>query len=221
MKKLSNIRLYAWLEFVIWLLIISIVVFGIRFYNYEVQKQYKSYQIFLHDADGLIEGSPVRFLGIQIGHVTKIQIVSSKVYIKFIVTQKGLELPLGVVATVEGSGLGGSKSVEIYPPSKADDNRNIIQSKDPVRLGRVISLFKNIFKELDGIITTFNYASKSLDLENQIPENVVIPNGKADAFIKIDQSIDSLQSGEKTIRDTLKLDKLEKRNDEFLQRESD
>ena len=70
MKKVStNIRLYAWIEFVIWLLIVAISVFGIKYHHYQTQKQYKSYQIFMEDVDGLIVGSPVKFLGVQIGYV--------------------------------------------------------------------------------------------------------------------------------------------------------
>ena len=91
MKKIDNIRVYAWIELIVWLLIIALCVFGIRYHNYQKQKQFKHYQIFMQDADGLIVGSPVKFLGIQIGHVTKIQIISSDVsdiYVKFIITQK-------------------------------------------------------------------------------------------------------------------------------------
>ena len=64
MKKLDNVRVYAWVEFVIWLIIVAVAVFGIRYHNYKVQKQYKSYQIFMEDVDGLIVGSPVKFLGV-------------------------------------------------------------------------------------------------------------------------------------------------------------
>ena len=89
MKKVDNIRLYAWLEFAIWLIIIAICVFGIRYYQHVQQKQFKSYQIFMSDVDGLIVGSPVRFLGIQIGHVTKIQILSSEISSDIYVRQFG------------------------------------------------------------------------------------------------------------------------------------
>lgn len=88
MKKFDNMRVYAWIEFVIWLIIVAIAVLGIRYHHYKSQQQYKSYQIFMEDVDGLIVGSPVKFLGVQIGYVKKIQIVSSSIYIKFVITQK-------------------------------------------------------------------------------------------------------------------------------------
>ena len=75
MKKIENIRVYAWIEFAIWLIIVAVSVLGIRYYHYQTQKQYKNYQIFMEDVDGLIVGSPVKFLGVQIGYVKKIQII--------------------------------------------------------------------------------------------------------------------------------------------------
>ena len=131
MKKFDNMRVYAWIEFVIWLIIVAITVLGIRYHHYKSQQQYKSYQIFMEDVDGLIVGSPVKFLGVQIGYVKKIQIVSSSIYIKFVITQKGLFLPVGAIATVEASGLGGSKALEIYPPPEGQAVDKIVATKDP------------------------------------------------------------------------------------------
>lgn len=165
MKKPDQFIIYAWIEFAIWLIIIALCVFGIRYHNYKSQQQYKSYQIFMNDVDGLIVGSPVRFLGTPIGHVTKIQLVSSGVYsdiyVKFIITEKDLTLPTGSIATVESAGLGGSKSLEIYPPQD-ENNDKIIVAKDSVRLNRVISLFKGIFKDLDEIFVNLGHAGKEI-----------------------------------------------------------
>ncbi len=165
MKKPDSFRIYAWIEFAIWLIIITLCVFGIRYHHHKSQLQYKSYQIFMNDVDGLIVGSPVKFLGTQIGHVTKIQLVSSDVYsdiyVKFIITEKDLTLPTGAIATVEGSGLGGSKALEIYPPEDEVAER-IISTKESTRLGKVISLFKKIFKDLDEIFVNLGHVSKEV-----------------------------------------------------------
>lgn len=197
MKKFGNIRVYAWIEFVIWLIIVAVSVFSIRYYYYQNQKQYKSYQIFMEDVDGLIVGSPVKFLGVHIGHVKKIQIVSSNVYIKFIITQKGLVLPVGSIATVEGSGLGGSKALEIYPPIKDNPADKIIISKDPTRLGKVMSLFDYIFRELNAIFTTLDHTSSQLDLENGIPKNIVEPADTTENLIKFEKAVDNFIKTEK------------------------
>lgn len=204
MKKFDNIRVYAWIEFAIWLIIIAIAVLSFRYHNYQSQKQYKSYQIFMEDVDGLIVGSPVKFLGVQIGYVKKIQVISSEVYIKFVITQKGLVLPVGAIATVEGSGLGGSKALEIYPPDPNHPKDKIIVTKDPTRLGKVMSLFDDIFKELNAIITTLDHTSRQFDFENGIPENVVEPAEVTEGLIKFDKAVDTINNSEKKFMNNFK-----------------
>ena len=206
MKLFKNIRVYAWIEFVIWLVIIAIVVVGIRYNNYKHQKQYKAYQIFMDDVDGLIVGSPVKFLGVQIGHVKKIQIVSSDVYIKFIVEQDGLVLPTGSIATVEAFGLGGSKALEIYPPDKNHPTDQIIRIKDPTRLSKVMSLFDSIFKELDSIITTLDYASRQFEFTSsgELPKNVVMPVETDKMLDQVNKSLDSVIKMEKEFTEPFK-----------------
>lgn len=197
MKKIDNIRVYAWIELIVWLLIIALCVFGIRYHNYQKQKQFKHYQIFMQDADGLIVGSPVKFLGIQIGHVTKIQIISSDVsdiYVKFIITQKDLTLPTGAIATVEGSGLGGSKALEIYPPQNKQSDK-IIETKDSTRLGKVMSLFKTMFVDFDEIFTNIGNVGKQLytpETVQSMKQNVVAPAQANDTIDILDRKLDKI-----------------------------
>jgi len=205
MKKFDDMRIYAWIEFAIWMLIIALCVFSVRFYNYKHQKQFKNYQIFMNDVDGLIVGSPVRFAGVRIGHVTKIQLVSSEtnsnIYVKFIITEKNLELPLGSIATVEGSGLGGSKSLEVYPPNEETDKTKIIGSKDSTRLGRVLGLFKKIFKDLDEIFSNIGYASQQLSKEKkEIQKNVITPADADKEIIKLNKQLDNYIEKDKEVK---------------------
>lgn len=199
MKIFGNIRLYAWVEFVIWLIIVAAIVLGLRYSHYQKQKQYKNYQIFMEDVDGLIVGSPVKFLGVQIGHVKKIQIITTDVYIKFVVTQKDLTLPEGSIATVEASGLGGSKSLEIYPPEKDNTTDKIILTKEPTRLSKVMGLFDDIFRELDSIITTVTYSANQFEFTSTgtIPKNVVMQVDANDGLDKLNKSLDSLINTER------------------------
>lgn len=206
MKLSEKMRLYSWIEFALWLLIVSITVFGIRYHNYKHQKQYKSYQIFMSDVDGLIVGSPVKFLGTRIGYVTKLQIISSNVYVKFVITQKDLTLPVGSIATVEGAGLGGSKALEIYPPNNEVISEKIVNVKEPTRLGKVMSLFKAMFKDLDEIITSFTYASNRIEAEKKLFINVVMPEDKA-GFAVINKNLDNMIDSEKALKQKFNLDK--------------
>ncbi len=233
MKKPDNFRIYSWIEFIIWLIIIALCVFGIRYHHHKTQSEYKSYQIFMNDVDGLIVGSPVRFLGTQIGHVTKIQLVSSDVYsdiyIKFIITEKDLTLPIGAIATVEGSGLGGSKALEIYPPN-TETNDKIIVSKDSVRLNRIISLFDGIFKNIDEIFTNLGHAGKELsDVPTiQSPRhNEVTPATMNDDMNNLNKQLDKMIQEENKFKK--KIENFRKKevkndngnqNDEFKQSEN-
>ena len=192
MKKFDNIRLFAWAEFVIWLIIVAAIVLGIRYHNYHKQKDFKNYQIFIQDADGLIVGSPVRFLGVQVGHVKKIQILPSEVYIKFIITEKDLVLPSGVTATIEASGLGGSKALEIYPPDKDNPSNKIINVKDPTRLSKVMGIFDGLFKELDAIIVTTSNAARQFD--KKIIKNNVTPVEANKQLDSLNKSLDNIQN---------------------------
>jgi len=208
MKKFDNLRIYAWLEFAIWLLIIAFCVFGFRYYHHKQMQQFKSYQIFMNDVDGLIVGSPVRFLGIQIGHVTKMQLLSSKtssdIYVKFIITQKDLTLPIGAIATVEGSGLGGSKSLEIYPPDKDTPTDKIIVSKDSTRLNRVMSLFNQIFKDIEQIFTTIGHTATELSSDApKVQKNIVTPVDADKEVIKFNSKLDKLIEADKKFKKSL------------------
>lgn len=143
MKK----RLIWILELFIWLLILFLVAGGIIFAKYSYKKVFNTYQIFLPDVDGLINGSPVKFMGIQIGYVNQIDIVGENVYVKFIITQPGVRIPHGSAATVEFSGLGGSKSLEIYPPKKKEISfaDKLITPLPPKRIHDSLGLLNDMF----------------------------------------------------------------------------
>lgn len=112
-------------------------------------KKMNTYQIFIPDVDGLINGSPVRILGIQVGYVNQIDIVGEDVYVKFIITDKTVKIPAGSSLTVESSGLGGSKSLEIYPPevSKPLSDKLIIV-KAPKRINDSFGMLNNMFSQI-------------------------------------------------------------------------
>lgn len=153
MDKKAKLQLFLWLEAIVWMLILTLVIGGIRYHNYKKKAELKTYQIFLQDVDGLIVGSPVRMMGLQIGHVEKVKIVADHVYVKFVLEDKNLTLPKGVIATVEFNGLGGSKSLELYEPTKESLASNkLIAVNKPMRLNEALSLLDDMFNKLGSII---------------------------------------------------------------------
>ena len=77
MKIFDGIHKYILIEFVIWFFILCVVVAGIKIHHYHKEKDLVTYQIFMPDVDGLIVGSPVKFMGVPVGYIEKIKIVSN------------------------------------------------------------------------------------------------------------------------------------------------
>ena len=152
-------------ELLIWLVIVLIIVaVSTITYVSNTQKD-NDYNIFMSDVDGLIVGSPVRMMGIEVGHVTKIKPTNGEVYIKFLITDKNLTLPQGTIATVEFSGMAGSKSLELYLPDSntyIDNNVPMITVNPPKRLHDAAGLLNDMFDKLNSIL------SNSSSFGNQI-----------------------------------------------------
>lgn len=187
MRKFDDMHKFIWIELFIWFLIICFCAFGIRIYRYNKVKHLATYQIFLPDVDGLIVGSPVKFLGVQIGYIKKIKIITDEVYIKFVITDKNIKLPKGAIATVEFTGMGGSKSLEIYPPtSETIASGKIITTSDPVRLSDSMSLLNDMFGKINSIIVRTSYFAKETGvLGNGIDTKGIEKNiNEADKLIK-------------------------------------
>lgn len=119
MKK----KKYIWFfEILTWLLIFSIGLF-VFIYNTSIKNNVKnSFYIFFDDVDGLVKGSPVRLMGINIGYVRDVKIFDNKVFISFLVTKENIQIPKRATATIEFYGLGGSTSLELNPATSAEDS---------------------------------------------------------------------------------------------------
>ena len=163
MGKRLDIYKILLVEAIIWFSILCVVVFSIRAYNIKNYKAEKQYQIFISDVDGLIIGSPVKYMGVQVGYVSYIKLLTNEVYVKFLITNKDVSLPKGVVANVEFNGMGGTKSLELYPPTPQDlKTEKIINIKETFRLAHSIDLLDNMFAKLALIGGKFNYFMKQV-----------------------------------------------------------
>lgn len=163
MGKRLDIYKILLVEAIIWFSILCVVVFSIRAYNVKNYKAEKQYQIFISDVDGLIIGSPVKYMGVQVGYVSYIKLLTNEVYVKFLITNKDVSLPKGVVVNVEFNGMGGTKSLELYPPTPQDlKTEKIINIKETFRLAHSIDLLDNMFAKLALIGGKFNYFMKQV-----------------------------------------------------------
>ena len=154
----------------LWLVVILIVTAFSTFHYINKVKSDNNYNIYLPDVDGLIVGSPVRMMGIEVGHITKIKPTNEEVYVKFIIPDKSIEIPQGTVATVEFSGMAGSKSLELYLPDKQtfiNKDVPIIAVNPPIRLHDAMGLLNDMFDKFNAIIYTsssFGQKVKQIDM---------------------------------------------------------
>ncbi len=170
----NNIRIYVWVEFLIWVVILVLCILGFRFYCYEKSRELPSYQIFMPDVDGMIIGSPVKYMGVQVGYIQSMKILTNNVYVKFVITDKELKLPKGAIVTVEFNGLGGSKSLEIYPPDKTTQNDKFIVIKSPKRLHDSMGLLNDMFDKLGAINGKISHFAKEAGLVDKKIEHLKI-----------------------------------------------
>ena len=169
-------------ELLFWLVVILIITAFSTFHYMSRIKTDNNYNIYLPDVDGLIVGSPVRMMGIEVGHITKIKPTNEEVFVKFIIPDKSIVIPQGTVATVEFSGMAGSKSLELYLPDKQtfiNKDVPILAVNPPKRLHDAMGLLNEMFDKINAIIYTsssFGQKVKNIDL----PTN---ENQDANAFV--------------------------------------
>lgn len=121
-------------EFFLWgILIFSTLFTGLYIYNANVRKSH-TYYVFFKDVDGLIKGSPVKMLGYQVGYVSDITPINDEMFVSFVITERKMVMPEKMTATVEFTGMGGSKSLELSVPKPNVHNKNFITTVEPKRI---------------------------------------------------------------------------------------
>lgn len=120
------------------------------------------------DVDGMIVGSPVKLMGVQVGYVQKIKIVNNNVYVKFAITSPDVTIPQGAIATVEFNGLGGSKSLEIVQPTQETiESKQLIVINQPKRLHDSMLLLNDMFDKIGSIGARGSYFMDQFTNEDQ------------------------------------------------------
>lgn len=192
-NKDMKLKVYSWIEFLIWLIIVFICIFAYKYHKYKELKALPTYQIFMPDVDGMIVGSPVKYMGVQVGYIKTIKLLHDNAYVRFVITEDNLTLPQGVIATVEFSGLGGSKSLELYPPDENEHTDNLIVVKKPQRLNDSAKLLGIMYEKIDSISLKFtSFGNKmgviqenSMEIDpDSMGQNIRQANEFADNLIK-------------------------------------
>ncbi|MFA6988560.1 MAG: MlaD family protein [Candidatus Gastranaerophilaceae bacterium] len=141
---------YIFIEIVLLLFLITMLIFGCYSFLKTKLGNEKEYHIIFHDIDGLIVGSPVRLMGVDIGHVQKIQNIYDDIHLTFVITDKNVKIPKAVIATVQFTGIAGSKSLEILPLRNCKQCGYIVLTQEPIRINKAFSLQNAITESLVG-----------------------------------------------------------------------
>ncbi len=195
-------------ELLAWLIIVLLIV---AFYSlnfiYKSKNTDNDYQVFLPDVDGLIVGSPVKMMGVQVGHVIKIKPVKNEVYVNFIITNPDVYIPQGSEITVEFSGMAGSKSLELYPPKKnsyMDESSPLVTVNSPKRLHDALSLLDNMYKKIGTIIYSCSSFGGKLNEEHISIEKKKQSNNDFNNFLKYsDKFLEDSNQKAKEIKNNL------------------
>ena len=188
------------IEILILLCIAATVIFTSYKIYYNTYVKPNLYIIRFHDIDSIIKGSPVRIMGIIVGHVRNLKRVDDVILCEIVVTKPNTKIPDGAIARVEYNGLGGSKSIEISPPKTNDPNAKGIVAADALR----ISDFMDMFKDLREVLVCIKEFV-----------NGISPQGTVDTLKSISEAPDFTVDANKTLDE---LTKKQKENSEKIKR---
>lgn len=107
----------------------------------------RTYSADFNDINGIIVGSPVNFIGYNVGYVKKIKILDNKVRLDIAIVKDDYELPECSVIKVEETGLGGSRSLEIFP-CEGDNTSPGISTTSPKRIDDLMKESCTFVKDL-------------------------------------------------------------------------
>lgn len=139
MKKLHIIEIF------IFLILISILTFyGIKAFKHTFDIG-TTYHIVFKDIDSIVIGSPVRVLGVDVGHVTKIQNATDEIYVDFVINDNNIKLPDGTKASIEFFGIAGSRSIELTPPNSSTEADGLVVS-EPIRIGDAFDIMQEFME---------------------------------------------------------------------------
>lgn len=140
-------KLFTVFEILIWMVLFVIPVFFISTILHPDLDIKKHYYADFRDVNGIIIGSPVNYIGYNVGHVDHVQIMDDRVRLDIAIVKEGYSLPKCSMIKVEESGIGGSRSLEISP---CDDPSltGSIYTKKPKRMSEMLDDYCAFVKNL-------------------------------------------------------------------------
>ncbi len=174
MKKLV---LYT-LEIIIWLALIYFISQAAISVFFPHWSKSKEYVVEMHDINGLIVGSPVRLMGMKIGHISQIKYDYDQVLITMKITKKGLYIPDGTTLEIDAASLGGDRSVELMPAQLETKGMSI---KNPRRM---VDLYKSADDAVEDLVSGFAQMLSMLNSSTpqELDSKIISSNKRIDDF---------------------------------------
>ena len=176
-------------------------------YNASIKENVKNtYYIFFDDVDGLVKGSNVKLMGMNIGYVKDVKIFDNKVFVSFIVTKDDVTIPKQALANIEFYGLGGSTSLELTP-----SKNNIIESEEiqPNKTYRVQDLWDgqelvaNVMIDIYGGIGRMIHSTGMIENKGMIKQSKLVEEfSRQTGAINTAQAVMIYKLTEKTINNS-------------------
>ncbi len=141
---------FFYIEFLLWFIIISSITLFLINNSDKITFLNKEHEVVFKDVDSLAIGSPVRLMGIKVGHVKKLIIDEDKIKVRFIITKRNLKIPEGAHVSIEFTGLAGSKSLEILPPAELNKAKNQYIVYEPIRVNSLTKIQLEIMESILG-----------------------------------------------------------------------
>lgn len=181
------------LEIIFWLLIIFCSSF-LFIYKTAIKDNIKNtYYIFFDDVEGLVTGSNVRLMGINIGHIKDVKIFDNKVFVSLIVTKPNVKIPKCASATIEFYGLGGSTSLELNPATSSEDD--ICDEIIPAGTYRVQDYWDGSKLSSEVMISTYTNVKNAIDNSKILENKDKLMQSKAmENLIKETQGVNKKQT---------------------------
>lgn len=131
-------------EILILVCIFGAAILGFGLFNHYKFEKPNTYNVLFKDIDSIVKGSPVRFMGMNVGHVVKLKRKDKYIICKIRITKENVKLPDMTRAKVAFNGLGGSKSIELLPPTTNDPEIKGIIAAESMRINDLAGMVKDL-----------------------------------------------------------------------------
>lgn len=157
----KNFELKVGLFVCIGIMLFFIVVFSLSDMKFFMKKGYRINTTFSF-IDGVTESAPVRYAGVNVGHVEKIEIfydkdaAKTKVKLTAVIKDEERKIEKDSLAIINTLGLLGEKYVEIFP-GKAEcgylEDGGTLSGKDPVMMSNITDTLNSLAENANVIMT--------------------------------------------------------------------